>query len=493
MAMVSDRADGSPSSAIMGLGYPEISVMSTEFSRESVDGSSQRLDISSMGRGPGEMEGRGIDFVLGSANMILSGFRSDRRGISASLKAYGDLKLIKPAIHTVQPRKEPYPYEKFEGKIMTDKTADLAGPGIGDYGELEKILPREYRSLLTPKETQRAINAVKNHIEEHLCRELNLMMVTVPLMVDVESGVNDYLDRDGSRTPIQFHISNDYDKNPIDAQIVQAATKWKRVALKQFGMVVGEGLCTDMRAVRKDYFLDHDHSAYVDQWDWELAITEEKRNLQFLTGVVEKIWKVLIGAEAHVHELFPQLKTDKYPNLPQNLTFFHAEDILDRYPDLPRKQRETEILKEYPAIFIYGIGWVLEDGYPHEMRAADYDDWVTETVSRDDRPMHGLNGDILVWNPVTKRRHELTSMGIRVNAETLKKQLEITGQLDFLKLPYHRAIINNELPLSIGGGIGQSRTYMLLLRKAHLGEVSVSVWPKILKEMCRKKNIHVLE
>ncbi len=376
---------------------------------------------------------------------------------------------------------------------MADKSADLAGPGIGDYEELEKILPQDYGSLLTPKETQIAIIAVKQYVEENLCKELDLMMVTVPLIVDVESGVNDYLDRDGSRTPIQFHISNDYDKNPIDAQIVQAATKWKRFALKEFGMEVGEGLCTDMRAVRKDYFLDHDHSAYVDQWDWELVITEEQRNLAFLTKVVEKIWTVLKGAEAHVQALFPQLKTDRYPNLPENLTFLHAEEILERYPDLLRKQRETEILKEYPAIFIYGIGWVLEDNYPHEMRAADYDDWVTETVSRDGRPMHGLNGDILVWNPVTKRRHELTSMGVRVNTETLKKQLEITNQLHFLTLPYHQAIMNNELPLSIGGGIGQSRTYMLLLRKAHLGEVSVSVWPKILKDMCRRKNIHVLE
>jgi len=305
--------------------------------------------------------------------------------------------------------------------------------------------------------------------------------------------VNDYLDRDGSRTPVQFHISNDYDKNPIDAQIVQAATKWKRVALKQFGMGLGEGLITDMRAVRKDYFLDHDHSAYVDQWDWELAIAEEQRNLQYLTEIIEKIWKVLKGAEAHVQELFPQLKTDKYPNLPEKITFMHAEDMLNRYPDLPRKQRETEIAKECQAIFIYGIGWTLEDGYPHEMRAADYDDWAIEITSRDGRPMHGLNGDILVWHPVTKRRHELTSMGIRVNAVTLRKQLEITGQLDLLKMPYHQAILNNEIPLSIGGGIGQSRTFMLLLKKAHLGEVSATVWPKVLKDMCKKKNIHVIE
>jgi aspartate--ammonia ligase len=377
--------------------------------------------------------------------------------------------------------------------IMSDKKADLAGPGIGSYEELEKILPKDYHSILNPKDTQKAIFTVKNYIEENLCKQLNLIMVQVPLIVDVESGVNDLLDRDGSRTPIQFHISNDYDKHPVDAQIVQAATKWKRLALKEFGMKPGEGLCTDMRAVRKDYFLDHDHSAYVDQWDWEKAITEKERNLKYLTETVEKIWKVIKGAEKHIQNLYPQLKTDKYPDLPDKLTFLHAEDILDKYSDLPRKQRETKILQEYPGVFIYGIGWPLKDGYPHEMRAADYDDWVTETKSKDGRPMHGLNGDILVWNPITKRRHELSSMGIRVNAETLKKQLEMSGQLDFLKYPYHKAIMKNDIPLSIGGGIGQSRTQMAILKKAHLGEVSVTVWPKILKDMGRKRNIFVLE
>jgi aspartate--ammonia ligase len=376
---------------------------------------------------------------------------------------------------------------------MVDKTADLAGPGIGSYDELVKILPGDYRSLLTRKETMKALFAVKSYIEEHLCKELNLMMVQVPLIVDVQSGVNDDLDRDGSRTPIQFHVSNDHEKHPIDAQVVQAATKWKRIALKQFDMNAGEGICTDMKAVRKDYFLDHDHSVYVDQWDWEKVITPRERNLDYLTDVVKKIWKVIRGAGLHAQELFPQLETDRYPDFPEELTFLHAEDILDRYPDMPRKARETTILKEYPAIFIYGIGWTLSDGYPHEMRAADYDDWVTETTSADGRPMHGLNGDILVWNPVTKRRHELTSMGIRVTKETLKLQLEMTRQLDFLKLPYHQAIVNDEIPLSIGGGIGQSRTYMYLLRKAHLGEVSVTVWPTILKNMCRERNIHVLE
>ncbi len=372
------------------------------------------------------------------------------------------------------------------------KQADLAGPGIGNYEEVEKILPHDYSSLLNRKETQQAITLVKRYIEDGLCRELNLIRVEVPLIVDVESGVNDYLDRDGSRTPVEFHISNDRNKNPIDAQVVQAATKWKRVALKQFGMKTGEGLVTDMRAVRKDYFLDHDHSAYVDQWDWEKVINAEQRNLALLRETVQRIWKVIKGAETYIQGLFPALKTSRYPNLPEELVFMHAEELLQRYPDLPRKMRETAILQEYPAIFIYGIGWVLDDGYPHEMRAADYDDWVTPTTDNG-KNFHGLNGDILVWNPVTKRRHELSSMGIRVNAETLQQQLEITGQLDFLKLPYHQAVLHDEIPLSIGGGIGQSRTVMLLLRKAHLGEVSVTVWPQKLKEICSQKNIHVLE
>ena len=380
-----------------------------------------------------------------------------------------------------------------EGLItMADKKADLAGPGIGTYDEVEKILPEDYEPLLDLKETQLALAAIKNYIEEGLTKELNLFRVECPLIVDRDSGMNDYLDRDGSRTPIDFQCGLGLDKQ-IDAQVVQAVTKWKRWALSQFDCKVGEGIYTDMRAVRKDYFLDHDHSSYVDQWDWEKVITKEDRNLDYLKDTLSKIWKVLKGAENHVQKLFPQLKTSKYPNLPDKLTFLHAEDILDMYPDLPRKQRETEIIQKYSAVFIIGIGYTLKDGYPHEMRAADYDDWITEAVSDDGKPMHGLNGDILVWNPVTKRRHELTSMGIRITKETLKKQLEITGQLDFLKLPYHQMILNDEIPLSIGGGIGQSRTYMLLLKKAHLGECSVTVWPKMLIDICKKKNIHVLK
>ena len=373
------------------------------------------------------------------------------------------------------------------------KRADLAGPGIGSYEDLEAVLPDDYHSLLTPRETQTAIYAAKQFIEDGLCRELGLQMVQVPLIVDTDSGVNDMLDRDGSRTPVSFRIDNDHGVHPVDAQVVQAATKWKRLALAQFGMGPGEGLCTDMRAVRKDYFLDHDHSAYVDQWDWERAITAEERTLDTLKDTVRRIWSVLTGAERHVQEAFPALRDPRYPDLPEEVTFIHAEDLLSRYPDLPRKQRETMLLQDVPAVFIIGIGWTLDDGYPHEMRAADYDDWVTPVTSAEGRATHGLNGDILVWNPVTRRRHELSSMGVRVDADALRRQLELTGQLDWLELPYHRGIVEGTVPLSIGGGIGQSRTQMLLLRKAHLGEVSVTVWPQVLKDMCARKDIHVLD
>ena len=372
------------------------------------------------------------------------------------------------------------------------KEADLAGPGIGDYAELEGILPDDYRPLLAPRERMEALYAAKRLIEDRLCERLNLTMVQVPLIVDRESGVNDYLDRDGSRTPVTFHISNDRDLHPVEGEIVQAATKWKRMALRQFGLEPGEGLLTDMRAVRKDYFLDHDHSAYVDQWDWERVVAPEQRTLGYLTETVEVIWAVLKEAETFLRQGWPELATDRYPPLPDRLTFVHAEDLLAAYPNLPRKQRETAYLQDHPALFIYGIGWPLADGYPHELRAADYDDWSTETMSSDGRPMHGLNGDILVWNPVTRRRHELMSGGIRVTKESLVRQLELSGQLDFLELPYHRAIVNDEIPLSIGSGIGQSRTMMLLLRTAHLGEVSVSVWPQVLKDMCAARDIHVL-
>jgi len=375
---------------------------------------------------------------------------------------------------------------------MMNKQADLAGPGISTYEEVAKILPRDYDSILTPKETMKAVFGVKHYIEENLCKELNLMMVQVPLIVDRNSGVNDMLDRDGSRTPVEFPCGLGLEKR-MNAQVVQAATKWKRMALKTFGFDVGEGLCTDMKAIRKDYFLDHDHSAYVDQWDWEKAISADQRNLDYLTDTVKRIWKVMTGAEKFVQDMYPQLKDPRFPNLPEELKFIHAEDILEMYPDLPRKERETRLIQEFPAVFIYGIGWPLADGYPHELRAADYDDWVTATESKDGRPMHGLNGDILVYNHVTGRRHELTSMGVRVTKDTLLQQLELSGQMELVDQPYHQAILNDRIPLSIGGGIGQSRVFMLLLRKAHLGEVGVTIWPRELRDICEERNIHVLQ
>ncbi len=376
--------------------------------------------------------------------------------------------------------------------MSQDKQADLAGPGISTYEEVAKILPTDYQPLQNPLQRMRAVYAAKRYIEDGLAAELNLDMVQVPLIVSKDSGVNDYLDRDGSRTPIDFRCGLGL-ASPIEAQVVQAATKWKRMALAQFGCASGTGINTDMRAVRKDYFLDHDHSSYVDQWDWERVITPAERNLDFLQQIVRRIWKVLRGAADYVQAQFPELKTSQYPDFPDELHFIHAEELLARYPDLPRKQRETAILQEHPAVFIVGIGWPLKDGYPHEMRAADYDDWASETVVRGGERYHGLNGDILVWNPVTRRRHELSSMGIRVTKDTLRLQLKMAQQEEMLQLPYHQAILDDRIPLSIGGGIGQARTYMYLLRAAHLGEVTVSVWPQVLKDLCAARNIHVLE
>ena len=375
---------------------------------------------------------------------------------------------------------------------MKSKTSDLAGPGISTYEAVKEALPKDYRALQTPLKRMEALYEVKEFIEKGLAKALNLQMVQVPLIVSKDSGVNDYLDRDGSRTPVEFPAGLGLEKR-IEAQVVQAATKWKRMALAQFDCEVGQGINTDMRAIRKDYFLDHDHSSYVDQWDWEKRISEKDRTLEYLIETVREIWAVIRDAGRMAKEKFPELNTNEYPDFPEELKFIHAEEILDMFPDLPRKERETELLKKYPAVFIIGIGAVLEDGYPHELRAADYDDWITPTINKDGKQYYGLNGDILVYNPVTGRRHELSSMGVRVTKESMKVQLELSDQMDFLDLPYHQAILNDEIPLSIGGGIGQARTYMYLLRTAHLGEVTVSVWPEELKKICAEKNIHVLE
>mmetsp|Transcript_9434 Transcript_9434/g.17017 ORF Transcript_9434/g.17017 Transcript_9434/m.17017 type:complete len:385 (-) Transcript_9434:300-1454(-) len=375
--------------------------------------------------------------------------------------------------------------------VMGAKRAQLSGPGMSTYEKLEAILPSDYSSILSTRDTQRALFHAKANMERGLCRALNLEMVCVPLLVESTSGMNDMLDRDGSRTPVSFHIKND-SVNPVETMVVQAATKWKRKALLEFNMNPGEGLITDMRAVRKDYFLDHDHSAYVDQWDWELAITREQRNIEFLEDVVKKIYQAMKDTEKALGEKFPALKESDKNKLPDELFFIHAEELLEKYPNLPRKERETAILKEKGAVFIYGIGWTLEDGFPHENRAADYDDWSTQVKTKDGKVFHGLNGDILVWNDVTQRRHELSSMGIRVDGNALKLQMKMCGLENELEKEYHQGILNDTYPLSIGGGIGQSRFYMYLLKKAHIGEVSVTVWPNKLKQICEQHNIHVL-
>eukprot|EP00963_Diacronema_lutheri_P001256 scaffold80_cov325-Pavlova_lutheri.AAC.46 len=356
----------------------------------------------------------------------------------------------------------------------------------------QSILPTGYVPVLDAKETQNALFDAKRRVEEGLCRQLNLVQVQVPLVVEADSSWNDELDRDGSRKPVSFHVAKD-GNHGMDAEIVQAATKWKRAALRQYHIEQGEGIMTDMRAIRKDYFLDANHSCYVDQWDWELAIDEEQRTLDFLVSTVTKIWGVVKDTECFLREKYPLLASTNMPPLPQELYFIHAEELLALFPDLPRKQRENAILQEHPATFIIGIGWQLNDGHPHELRASDYDDWSTPTISMHGQSMHGLNGDLLVWNPVLQTRHELSSMGIRVDKEALRLQLGICDQLHWLSKAYHQQVMDGQLPLSIGGGIGQSRLFQMLLQKAHIGEVSVTVWPKHHREECRQLGIPLLE
>ena len=373
-----------------------------------------------------------------------------------------------------------------------DKRADLAGPGIGSYDDLEAVLPRTTTRCSTPRETQTAIYAAKQFIEDGLCRELGLQMVQVPLIVDAGSGVNDMLDRDGSRTPVSFRIQNDHGVHPIDAQVVQAATKWKRMALAQFDMGRGRACAPTCARCARTTSSTTTTARTSTSGTGRRAITAEERTLDTLKDTVRRIWSVLVGAERHVQELFPALRDPRYPDLPDEITFIHAEDLLSRYPDLPRKQRETMLLQDVPAVFIIGIGWTLDDGYPHEMRAADYDDWVTPTISAEGRPVHGLNGDILVWNPVTRRRHELSSMGVRVDADALRHQLELTGQLDWLELPYHRGIVEGDARCR-SAAASASRARRCCCCARHIWARSASRSGPVLKDMCARKDIHVLE
>jgi aspartate--ammonia ligase len=335
-----------------------------------------------------------------------------------------------------------------------------------------------YKSLFDLKETERAIRNIKEYFQTNLAEELNLLRVSAPLFVLSGTGIND--DLNGIERPVAFPIKALDDRR---AEIVQSLAKWKRMALADYGFQPGEGLYTDMNAIRPDEYLDEIHSIYVDQWDWERVITPEQRSLKFLQDIVERIYSVIYRTERHIAELQPDIN----PILPSKISFVHTEELQQRWPDLSPREREDQISKELKAVFIAGIGAELSDGRPHDGRAPDYDDWSTPTANG-----KGLNGDIFVWNPVLERGFELSSMGIRVNAEALQRQLAFTGAEQRKELLFHRRLLKGELPASIGGGIGQSRLCMFFLRKAHIGEVQCSIWPEELRQELWQQNIELL-
>jgi len=335
-----------------------------------------------------------------------------------------------------------------------------------------------YQSLLDFLETEKAIKLTKDHFEGCLARELNLRRVTAPLFVEAGTGINN--DLNGIEKPVSFIIRN---MNHTKAEIVQSLAKWKRLALANLKIKEGDGLYTDMNAIRPDEILDDLHSVYVDQWDWEKVLAPEQRNLKFLRKTVEKIFEAMKKTENFLHSSFPRLK----PVLPENITFLHTEELEDQYPDLLPQEREHAVCQKLKAVFLLGIGGPLKNGKPHDKRAPDYDDWTSPTEKG-----KGLNGDILLWNPQLDRAFEISSMGIRVNASALEKQLQIAGTIERKKLFFHKKILNGELPLSIGGGIGQSRLCMFFLKKIHIGEVQASIWPGTILEECRRNNIPLL-
>lgn len=338
----------------------------------------------------------------------------------------------------------------------------------------------ERKSLLGPKETEIAIKLIKDFFELNLATELNLSRVTAPLFVLANTGIND--DLGGTERPVSFH-SKALDGTKLE--IVQSLAKWKRMMLGQLSYEPGYGLYTDMNAIRPDEeFLDNIHSLYVDQWDWERVITPENMNRDFLEYIVKKIYSILKRTEHYVCERFSSIK----PELPENITFVHAEELLKLYPKLSPHERENKFLAENKAAFIIGIGGELSDGSIHDMRAPDYDNWSF----KNDEGERGINGDIFVWNNVLGKALELSSMGIRVDKAALIEQLEIRGCMERTELMWHKMLLNDEMPLSIGGGIGQSRLCMYFLRKVHIGEVQACVWPKHIIEECKKNNINLL-
>jgi aspartate--ammonia ligase len=341
---------------------------------------------------------------------------------------------------------------------------------------MKLVIPKNYKSVLTLKETEKAIKLVKDFFELNLAAELKLRRVTAPLFVQRGTGIND--DLNGIERPVTFEVK---DMDGIVAEIVHSLAKWKRMALADYGIANSYGIYTDMNALRPDEELDNIHSIYVDQWDWEKILLPQDRTLSYLKGIVRQIYSVIKRTEFIVYENHP----DILPVLPEEIHFIHAEELLERFPDLNPKEREHEIAREYGAVFVIGIGGELTDGQAHDGRAPDYDDWSTET----ENGFKGLNGDILVWNPILENSLELSSMGIRVDKSTLLRQLELKGKNDRKELLFHKRLLAGEFPESVGGGIGQSRLCMYFLRKAHIGEVQASLWPGQMHDHCRRSGI----
>ena len=329
------------------------------------------------------------------------------------------------------------------------------------------------------KRTEQGIKLIKDFFQENLSTELRLSRVTAPLFVLKGLGIND--DLNGVERPVTFHIKY---LAEAEAEVVHSLAKWKRLTLAEYGIEPGYGVYTDMNAIRADEELDNLHSLYVDQWDWEAVITAEQRNVDFLKNVVERIYSAIRRTEYLTCETYPELK----PFLPEKIHFIHSEDLLEMYPDLSPKEREDEICRKYGAVFLIGIGGKLSNGEKHDGRAPDYDDWSTPT---DDRRA-GLNGDILIWYPLLGRSFELSSMGIRVDKEALLRQLALEGKEDRTQLYFHRQLLDGMLPLSIGGGIGQSRLCMLLLHKAHIGEIQASIWPEDMRRECSEAGMPLI-
>ena len=338
------------------------------------------------------------------------------------------------------------------------------------------IIPKRYVPKLVPELMEQAIFFIKEEFQQSLTEELNLRRVTAPLFVLKGTGVND--DLNGVERPVTFPIKSMNERN---AEVVHSLAKWKRMKLAAYNIPAGYGIYTDMNAIRADEDLDNLHSLYVDQWDWERTLAPEDRNLDYLCDVVEGIYECLKDVEREVYYEYPHIR----PILPDRITFIQSEDLLNEYPTLSAKERETEIVKKYGAVFVIGIGGELSNGEYHDGRAPDYDDWSTETSPG----YYGLNGDILVWNPVLDQAFELSSMGIRVDKSALLKQLAIRGCEERRELAFHKALLNGELPLSIGGGLGQSRLCMYLLRCAHIGEVQTSIWPDEMIRACADAGI----